>query len=261
MAKSNDTIKKTLFVVIVLCLVCSLVVSFAAVELRPIQARNKALDKQRNILEAAGLLDQAAGNITATYDKYIDAKVIDLNTGKIIPGMDGNKFDMRKAANNPSENITLSSEQDVASIKRRSDKANVYFAHDDQGKLTSIIMPIHGYGLWSTMYAFLAVEPDANTVKSLVYYDQGETPGLGGEVENPKWKAKWHGKELFNTNWEPAIRVVKGGAAPGNPHQVDALSGATLTSNGVQHTFDFWLGDMGYGPFLANIRNGALNNG
>lgn len=260
MANNNDSIKKTIFVVVALCLVCSLIVSFAAVELRPIQNKNKALDRQSNILEAAGLLAEAKGDIPGTYHKYIEAKVIDLKTGQIIPGLDGDKFDMHKAANDPSENMALSQEQDVASIKKRSNRANVYFVHDKQGQLTRVIVPIHGYGLWSTMYAFLAVKPDGNTVASLVYYDQGETPGLGAKVASDKWKALWPGKKLYKDG-EPAIRIVKGGAQKGNPYQVDALSGATLTSNGVQHTLTFWLGDLGYGPFLKNLRNGALSNG
>lgn len=109
------------------------------------------------------------------------------------------------------------------------------------------------------MYAFVAVKTDGNTVTGLTYYQQGETPGLGGEVENPTWRAQWVGKKLYDSHFKPAIKVVKGGAPAGSSHDVDALSGATLTSNGVQHTFDFWLGKLGYAPFLAKVRNGGLN--
>lgn len=85
------------------------------------------------------------------------------------------------------------------------------------------------------------------------------TPGLGGEVENPNWVGQFEGKKLFDDNFKPALKVVKGGATAGDIHGVDGLSGATLTGNGVQHTFDFWLGDMGFGPFLAKVREGELN--
>ncbi len=254
MSANNDSIKKTLIVVISLCLVCSLVVSLAAVGLRPIQQQNKALDKQRNILEAAGLLEQAGNNIAGTYDKFIEAKVVDLSTGEYVTDINADKYDQRKASKTSGENVVLSADQDIASIKRIAKNANVYLAKNEAGEVTRIILPIHGYGLWSTMYAFLAVEPDANTVQALVYYDQMETPGLGGEVENPLWKAQWVGKKLFDEQGNLAIKVVKGGAQPGDIHGVDALSGATLTSNGVQHTFTFWLGKDGFGPYLDKIR-------
>ncbi len=132
--------------------------------------------------------------------------------------------------------------------------------------VSKVIIPVHGNGLWSMMYAFVAVETDGNTVSGITYYEQGETPGLGGEVENPSWRAQWVGKKqcsvgkkLSDENHKPAIKVVKGGAPAGSEHGVDGLSGATLTGNGVQGTFDFWLGDMGFGPFLAKVRDGGLN--
>ena len=170
MSSNNDSISKTLIVVLSLCLVCSLVVSLAAVGLKPIQQDNKALDKQRNILEAAGLLEKANGDIKGTFNRYIEAKVVDLATGHYVTEIDANTYDQRKASKVASSSITLNPEQDPASLRRVAKYASVYLAKDDSGKVTSIILPVHGYGLWSTMYAFLAVEVDANTVKSLVYY-------------------------------------------------------------------------------------------
>jgi len=261
MAKNNDTIQKTLTVVISLCLVCSMVVSIAAVGLKPLQIENKALDKQRNILEAAGRLDDAGKDIKGAFAKYIDAKVIDLATGEYVDGVDGLIYDQRKAAKDPKQSIKLDPAVDVASIKRVAKNVVVYLAKNEAGEVESIILPVHGYGLWSTMYAFLAVTPDTEQAKALVYYDQGETPGLGAEVENPRWKAQWVGKRLFDENWQPMVDVVKGKAPEGSDYQIDGLSGATLTSNGVQYTMDYWLSDNGFGPYLAKIRNGGLNNG
>lgn len=263
MSSNNDTISKTLTVVIGLCLVCSLIVSVAAVGLKPTQEYNKALDKQRNILEAAGLLDQAGGDIAGAFDKYIEAKVVDLATGAYVemPAEQAATYDQRKASKTPGKNIVLTSDQDVASIKRIAQQANVFLAKNEAGEVTSIILPVHGYGLWSTMYAFLAVKPDTNTVQALVYYDQLETPGLGGEIENPAWKSLWVGKKLFDDDWNVAIKVVKGGATPGDIHGVDGLAGATLTANGVQNTFDFWLSDDAFGPYLAKVRSEGVTNG
>ncbi|MBY6018104.1 Na(+)-translocating NADH-quinone reductase subunit C [Ferrimonas balearica] len=259
MAKKNDTFGKTLGVVIGLCLVCSLVVSGAAVALKPLQERNKAEDTQRYVLEAAGLLDKIDGGIQATFNRYIDARVIDFTTGEFDASIDATTYDQRKAARDTATSSVPAN--DVASIKRRADKGLVYLVKDASGELETVILPIHGYGLWSTMYAFVALEPDFNTVKAMVYYDQGETPGLGAEVENPRWKAQWVGKELFDADGKLAIKVVKGGAREGDIHGVDGLSGATLTSNGVQNSLDFWMGDEGYAAFLAKARKGELNNG
>ena len=81
------------------------------------------------------------------------------------------------------------------------------------------------------------------------------------EIENPNWRAQFVGKRVVDDNGKPALRVMKGAAPQGNLYAVDGLSGATLTANGVQHSFDFWMGEMGFGPFLKQVREGGLNHG
>ncbi|MEZ9469698.1 Na(+)-translocating NADH-quinone reductase subunit C [Vibrio lentus] len=255
MASNNDSIKKTLFVVIALSLVCSIIVSTAAVVLKPKQQANAVLDQQTKILDVAGI--ELAGDIPALYAENIEPRLVDFATGDFVDG-DAAAYDQRKAAKDPAESIKLSAEDDIAKIIRRANTGTVYLVKDG-AETTKVIIPVHGNGLWSMMYAFVAVETDGNTVSGITYYEQGETPGLGGEVENPTWRAQFVGKKLFDENHKPAIKVVKGGAPQGSEHGVDGLSGATLTSVGVQHTFDFWLGDMGFGPFLAKVRDGGLN--
>ncbi|MRI16537.1 Na(+)-translocating NADH-quinone reductase subunit C [Vibrio cholerae] len=257
MASNNDSIKKTLFVVIALSLVCSIIVSAAAVGLRDKQKENAALDKQSKILQVAGIEAKGSKQIVELFNKSIEPRLVDFNTGGFVEG-DAANYDQRKAAKEASESIKLTAEQDKAKIQRRANVGVVYLVKDGD-KTSKVILPVHGNGLWSMMYAFVAVETDGNTVSGLTYYEQGETPGLGGEVENPAWRAQWVGKKLFDENHKPAIKIVKGGAPQGSEHGVDGLSGATLTSNGVQNTFDFWLGDMGFGPFLTKVRDGGLN--
>ena len=80
-------------------------------------------------------------------------------------------------------------------------------------------------------------------------------------VPNPAWRELFVGKKLFDQNGQPALRVIKGHAPAGSEHEIDGLSGATLTGNGVQHTFDFWMGPKGFGPFLAKVRAGEIKNG
>ncbi|ENL1287835.1 Na(+)-translocating NADH-quinone reductase subunit C [Vibrio parahaemolyticus] len=261
MASNNDSIKKTLGVVIGLSLVCSIIVSTAAVGLRDKQKANAVLDKQSKIVEVAGI--EANGKkVPELYAEYIEPRLVDFATGEFVEeAADGSKaanYDQRKAAKGNATSIKLTAEQDKAKIIRRANTGIVYLVKNGDD-VSKVIIPVHGNGLWSMMYAFVAVETDGNTVSGITYYEQGETPGLGGEVENPSWRAQWVGKKLFDENHKPAIKVVKGGAPAGSEHGVDGLSGATLTGNGVQGTFDFWLGDMGFGPFLAKVRDGGLN--
>ncbi|MFG0834565.1 Na(+)-translocating NADH-quinone reductase subunit C [Aeromonas bivalvium] len=262
MAFNKDSTVGTVSIVAGLCLVCSIVVSVAAVGLRPAQQLNKALDKQSNILSVAGIdtASIAKSELGKLYGDKIEARLVDLTTGEFVDG-DADGFDFKLAAKNPAENIRLAPADDKAGIRQISKLMPVFFAKDSEGKVDNIILPVYGQGLWSTMYAFVAVAADGQTVKGITYYDQGETPGLGGEVENPAWRELFVGKKLFDQAGQPALRVIKGHAPEGSEHEIDGLSGATLTSNGVQHSFDFWMGPQGFGPFLAKIRAGELNNG
>ena len=253
---SNDSIKKILTVAFALCIVCSVVVSTAAVVLKPAQEANKSLDKKRNILAAAGMLEP--GVSVEEQFASVTPRIVDLRTGRFNNDIDPEKFDQRKAAKDPEKSEKLSAEQDIAKISRRENYAVVYLVEDDAGQTDKIILPVHGYGLWSTLYGFVALESDANTVAGLGFFEHGETPGLGGEVDNPAWKAQWPGKQVFRDG-EAVIGLVKGTVNPDSPDaifQVDGLSGPTLTANGVTNLVQFWLGDQGFAPFLDNLRNG-----
>lgn len=260
MSSNKETPMKTIGFVFVVCLVCAALVSIAASGLKPLQQANKLLDKQTKILEASGLLEAAGTDIVGTYNKYVVAKMIDLDTGAIVENAsveEINLFDERVDSRNTDK--SSKPKNDIAGINRRADHAVVYFVNNEQGQLNTLVLPIVGLGLWDLMYGFVGLEPDLNTVRSVIYSDLKETPGLGAEVLNPRWKALWPGKKMFNDKGEITIKVVKGGAKAGDVHGVDALSGATLTSNGVQRTLHFWLGDEGYGPFITKFRNGGLN--
>ena len=260
--KNNDSISKTLLVVLVLCLVCSIVVAGSAVGLKPLQQEQRALDKQRNILAVAGLMQQgmSADDVSKIFAERISARLVDLKTGELLD-KDPTKFNQAQAIKDPQMSLTLEASQDPAGIRWRSNLAEIYLVRDEQKRIQEVVLPIYGNGLWSVMYAFVALSTDGRTIKGITYYDHGETPGLGGEIENPNWRAQFVGKKVLDDNGQPALRVVKGGARPGDMFAVDGLSGATLTSNGVQHSFDFWMGELGFGPFLKNVREGALNNG
>jgi NADH:ubiquinone oxidoreductase, Na(+)-translocating, C subunit len=253
---NNDTIKKTLTVALLLCIVCSVVVSTASVVLKPLQVANKQLDFKRNILSAAGLLEEGV-SVDAQFEK-IETRIIDLSRGQFTSEIDADSFDQRKSVKDPSLSDALSSELDIAGLSRREKFAKVYLVKGDAG-IETVILPVSGYGLWGTMYGFLAIESDMNSVVGLGFYDHKETPGLGAEIENPRWKALWTGKEIYAADGTVAFDVIKGSVAPGSAgaqHKVDGLSGATLTSVGVKNMIKFWLGENGYGPFLNKLKAG-----
>lgn len=132
------------------------------------------------------------------------------------------------------------------------EEAPVYLVMDN-GKTEQVILPIQGAGLWSTMYGYLAVANDGNTVLGLRFYSHGETPGLGDQVDKPAWREQWQGKQLFGPDGEPQIEVVKGSAPDGSEYEIDGLAGATLTGRGVSNFVRFWIGEEGYGPYLKTL--------
>ena len=257
MSANKDTIGKTITVTVLLCVVCSVIVSAAAVLLRPVQVANKELDRKSNILAAAGIQD-ASKSVDELFSQ-ITTKVVDLETGKFTDAVDAASYDANKAAKDPNLSVALDRSIDIASIKRQAKYMSVYMV-ENQGEIEKIILPVHGYGLWSTLYGFLALEGDLNTVVGLGFYSHAETPGLGGEVDNPKWKALWPGKEVYpKGSFEPALGLIKGSvdaSTPNAEHKVDGLSGATLTGNGVTNLIKFWMGENGYAPFIANLKAG-----
>lgn len=260
MSNQKESTARTLTVALLVCLVCSVFVAGAAVALKPIQVDNRLLDKQRSILAIAGLGDpgMSASQVKALFDERIVARVVDLQSGTFTDAQDPRTFDPLRAAKDPKLSDSLPGEQDIASIKRRERFSTVYLI-ERNGRLDTLILPVRGYGLWSTLYGFMAIKGDLNTVAGMGFYQHAETPGLGGEVDNPKWKALWRGKTLFDDHGNLAVKVVKGGVDPQSPnavHQVDALAGATLTSNGVNNLLHFWLGEQGFGPFIAKLRAG-----
>jgi len=267
MSANNDSIQKTILVAVLLCLVCSIIVAGSAVSLKPIQVKNKLEDKKKNILAAAGLL--VPGTPIDEQFKQVTTRIVNLETGEYATdtelgklaeaGYPVEKFDQKKLSKDPEFSQKLAGSEDPASIKRKEKYAAVYLV-EKEGKIDRIILPVHGYGLWSTLYGFVALESDAKTIAGLGFYAHAETPGLGGEVDNPSWKALWEGKKIYNDQGEVAISVVKGKVVAGNPkedNQVDGLSGATLTSNGVTNLMRFWLGEQGFAAYLASLEQGV----
>ncbi len=271
LALGNDSLEKTIAIAVALCLVCAVLVSFAAVALKPLQVGNKAADMKKNILEVAGLLEEGA-NINKEFSDKIEAKIVDLETGEYVESVNADEYDQRKAAKDPAQSVAIPKDKDIAHIRVKAKYAKVFLVKEN-GAIKSIILPINGYGLWSTLYGFLSLDADGQTVQSINFYDQQETPGLGGEVVNPKWRALWKGKKVYAETdqpslekgliteadiGEPALSLIKGSVdttKAGSQYQVDGLAGATLTSTGVTNLVRYWTSDEGFAPYLKKVRS------
>lgn len=264
---NKESTSKTLIVAFLLCIVCSIVVSASVILLKPIQEKNKALNLKSNILAAAGLLvDGASSEEIENLFSTIKPLLVDLDTGEYVdPGVVGKKvaldYDQRKASKDPAYSSVINGAEDIASIKRRVKYAKVYLV-ETEGKLETIILPVSGYGLWSTLHGFLALEGDANTIVGLGFYEHAETPGLGGEVDNPRWKAFWPGKKVYDLDQsdKPLIALVKGAVDKTRPdaqYSIDGLSGATLTSRGITNLVQYWTGEQGFQKYLNRLRKGV----
>lgn len=242
----------------VVCVVCSVFVSGSAVLLKDRQTQNAVLDRQSKVLTVAGL--QAEGEklspaeIQKRFAEGIEPEVVELQTGEVAADIDPKTYDQGKALSDPE--MSREAPENAAKVRRLPKYGLVYKIKGDDG-IGGLILPVEGKGLWSTLYGFLALDKDLQTIKGITFYKHGETPGLGGEVDNPRWKALWVGRKAFDASGEPKIAVIKGqaGTPEEDPYKVDGLSGATLTSRGVTHLVQFWLDDQGFGPYLDRARN------
>lgn len=174
--RNNDSIGKTLLVVIVLCLVCSVVVAGAAVGLKSKQQEQRLLDKQRNILAVTGLLQprMPAEEVQREFAARIEQRLLDLQSGEFIK-QDPATFDRTQALRDNQMSIALTAAQDTAGIRRRANMVEIYLVRGESGQINQIVLPVYGSGLWSMMYAFVAIDSDGKTVRGITYYDHGET--------------------------------------------------------------------------------------
>lgn len=252
---------KPFYSVLILAFGCSALVAMAAVGLKPYQDANKALDQKKNILAAAGLYQEHIS--VEEQFASIDTKLIELATGKFIEdqSIDPQSFDQLDSASKDETGQTVMEADDLAGIRRQEKYSLVYLVKEGDS-VEQIILPVRGKGLWSTMYGYVAIASDLNTIRGVSFYEHGETPGLGGEIENPRWQKGWQEKNLYNDTSELLISVVKSGTQSSPEEQlyhIDGLSGATLTTKGVDNMMRFWFGDHGFKPFFEQIRNGGFN--
>lgn len=236
-----------------ICVVCSALVSATAVALKDRQDANKLLDQQRQVIKVAGLAAADAALPQEEVDKIfeeIEGRVIDRESGDYLD-VDVTEVDPLKESKKPELSIETPSEFKAAQVSRLANRLEV-FEVKTPGK-ECVVLPIHGKGLWSTMYGYLALKPDLSEVVGITFYQHGETPGLGGEIDNKTWKAQFPGRSVFD-GADVKLGVVKASAPRDEDYQVDGLSGATITTKGVDATIKLWLGPAGYGPYLEKLK-------
>lgn len=258
--RDRNSLSNTILVAVGVSFACSVLVSVAAIALKPLQEKNSDEYRQRIVLEVAGLYE--AGRPVSELFGQIETRVVELASGDYAKDIDPATFDPVAAANDPAVSTTVPATSDIARIGRRPDYAPVYLVTDGDN-VEEIILPVYGKGLWSTLYGYLALAPDGTTIRGLRFYEHAETPGLGDQVDRPEWRAQWDGKTAYGEDGEPRIEVVKGTVQPGPEaeYQIDGLAGATLTARGVTNLVHYWLGPDGFGPYLERYRERGANDG
>ena len=236
---------KKLIIPLVACIACAIIVSVTAVSVRHEQNLNVENEKKIKILAAAGI---QTDRVDEEFSK-IKTVFVDFETDELV--IIDPAYDHIKAASNPDLSTVIPKADDIAVLKRRENIGTIYVWVDEQNAIEKLVLPIRGYGLWGTLYGYLSLDSDLNTVRGIEYYDHKETPGLGGEVDNPNWKSDWYGKRIYNDDGSVALYVTKG--ASSTDYEIDGISGATLTTNGVTNMIKYWLGDNGYGPIIKNL--------
>lgn len=251
--RPKNSVAHTITVAVLVSLACSVLVSTAAILLKPMQDQNQERYRQRIVLEVAGLYEP--GMDVAEGFAQIEPRLVDLETGEYVDAADPGGFDFVEAAGDPQTGLRLPEDRDIAGIQRRARRMPVYLVRND-GKVDQVILPVYGKGLWSTLYGYLALDSDGNTVRGLRFYEHAETPGLGDQIDKDAWRDQWFEKRLFDETGALRIEVVRGQVlrGPDAIHQVDGLSGATMTARGVMNLVRYWAGSHGYGPYLERLK-------
>ena len=250
---SKDGTLRALGVALAVAFVCALLVSTVSVSLRPIQKANVEAERIAQLeLVLTALSDIGRAQ---TIDS-LEARIVELASGAFDDSFDAATFDAERAASRPASSIAIPGDLDLAGLKRRALHAQVYLIYGTDKKIDLIILPVSGRGYQSTLRAWLVLDGDAQTVRALKFYQHGETPGVGARIDEPEWEAQWRDLRAFDEAGvlRIGVRSHAAGYSDDAEYQVDGISGATRTSQGVDGMLRFWLGQFGYGPFLQQLR-------
>lgn len=257
---NSDSPVKAFVVILLTAVICSALVSASVVILRPIQLNNQMVERSRNIIKLTGLVEQGVTpsdeEMLALY-QGMDVRILDIDEAEYNDELDPLTFDARRAVNNPELGVDIPPEQDLANLGRRSRFAPIYMVLGEDGRLSRLILPVRGTGMWSMIYGYIALESDLDTIAAVAFYEQNETPGLGDQIMRPEWQAQWKGRHIYDEVGEARFAVNHGKVEPGSStwlYEVDALTGATVTADAVTALIRYWFGPNGYRDFLDKLR-------
>ena len=237
--------------------VCGLLVSVVSVSLRPLQLANIEAERIAQLQLVLGALSTLGRG--KTIDE-LEQRMVELSSGRFDDSIDAAGFNAERAAASSTRGVAIPAELDLAGLKRRARHAEVYLVRDAAGRIELFILPVSGSGYQSTLHAWLVLDGDTKTVQALKFYRHGETPGVGARIDEPEWQARWSGLSAFDNAGELRIgvRASAAGYDENAAYQVDGISGATRTMQGVDGLLRFWLGEFGYAPLLRRIREEKL---
>jgi Na+-transporting NADH:ubiquinone oxidoreductase subunit C len=238
---------KTFVVALLLALFCAGLVSVTAVGLADRVQANKDRELLVNVLLAAGV--DLAGSV--------EFRIVELNTGDYVSSADigTGTYDQREAATDPELSDPVAEDDDLAEIGRRERYVYVGLIHEGE-RLDKLILPVRGMGFGGMMYGIVVLDDDLTTVHNLYFTEHEETPGLGAEITEPSWRAKWPGKQIYDEDGEVRIEVLQGAVEPGSAdarYQVDGISGATITSESATLLLEYWFGESGFKTYLDRL--------
>lgn len=248
--RSNNDPVKIRMVAVVVAFVCALLVSVTELLLLPKRQANIAAQREAQMASMLAALPELENVLRDSGADSISTYLVDLTTGQITSDIDVSTYDQQLAAKDPAMSTELTPELDVAGLGRRANYAPVNLLYRGE-ELQLVILPVHGRGYQSILRAWLALAGDLNTVQALSIVEQGETPGIGSRIEDPDWLAQFSGRQLRDSTSGQQLTIVKGKA--NSPYEIDGISGATRTVNGINNLLTFWLGDAGFGPFLKSL--------
>ncbi len=254
---SRESSLRALVVVTLVVAVCSLLVSTAVVLLRPIQQDYGAVEQARNVVRLIGDSHSDPDendDLLLRRFRALDARVVDFESGRFLPNAPGPGLEPFISQHAQTTAVPVA--QDLARLGVRANRVIVYLVWGQHG-LERMVFPVHGMGMWSTLRGYVALGSDLNTIADVSIYEQSETPGVGDQITRPGWLAKWRGRKIYDDNGVPQFAVASGKVEPGSAsalHGVDAISGATVTTDAVTAMVRFWFGPWGYQSLLENLR-------
>jgi Na+-transporting NADH:ubiquinone oxidoreductase subunit C len=250
---TEESLARTLSVATGVALGCALMVSTAVYLLRPMQLAYANLERNRIVVEVAGLAPADSDlSDRALVALFVDlqVRIVDLETDQFTDDVDPQLYDQRAASSDPELSVAIPDPLDQARLGRRARYVPVYLLMDGD-QINRIVLPVSGQGMWSTLYGYLSLESDLNTIAEMRIYEHGETAGIGDRIQDPRWQNQWIGRQLYDDAGELRFRVTRDASLP---FEVDIISGASVTAEGVGNLVRYWLGEHGFAPLLAQLR-------